>query len=205
MGWKYRISPLDPQRTAENQRNGRSQQADTGEQPRITPRNAKKSGKTLPLRDHRTGRSIAYQTIRPWQRTHAAERALRATGLTLGSLSEQHAGAVWTATREATANRAEVYRQQAGNHDPSGLIVLEFVSKLATHLLSCQRCHRTARSDPGTPEAWLLYAIGQQPQLKAALGPILRELGHKPATRPPGAVAAARRVATRYERTRGPS
>ena len=146
----------------------------------------------MPLRDHRTGQTIALATIPEWTRGAAARRAIRGTALRIGSLSEQHAARVWTDTRTATANRAATYRQQAGTNDPSGLVILDFVSRLAGHLVACHRCHVSTGTDPGTPEAWLVYAIGQRPQLKAALAPILREQGHKVATLPPGTAQLGR-------------
>lgn len=139
----------------------------------------------MPIRDHRTGRTIALETIPGWTRHVDHRAALRGQPGIAGSYAEQHAAKIWTEARNQAATRAAVYRQQAGQHDPAGIIRLEFISRLAGHLLSCDRCHRETATDPTTPESWLLYAIGQQPRLKQILGPVMREQGKRISSRPP--------------------
>lgn len=145
-------------------------------------------GMAQQLRYHGTGHGDAIQGIPEWPAradpTASRTRARNAPGMA-GSLSERHADQIWTNARQATAIRAPALLAQSGPKGIKAMVAMEFVSRVAGHIVGCPRCQQTGRWDTATPAAWLLWAMGKRPQLKAIMRPVLWEMGQSLPSNPP--------------------
>lgn len=121
--------------------------------------------------------------------------ARNASGVRGGSLSYRHAVKVWQRARETVAQNAGKLARGLPSRDLlGGICELEFVSVLAEHLGSCERCWTVGR-EKDTPAAWLTWAVGRRRGLEEIFRAVCMDTGVKrlralPPGPGPGPVAA---------------